>query len=161
MIARLFHPLAAALLLLNMLALPAAAVEPSEMLADPVLEARARHLSEGLRCLVCRNQSIDDSNAELARDLRVLLRERLMAGDTDEQAIAYLVGRYGNYILLQPPLMASTVLLWVGPALLLVLAVAGFAVVWRRQGKTAATPADFTDEDRALIAQTLGTKDVQ
>jgi cytochrome c-type biogenesis protein CcmH len=160
-IAQVLRRLIFALLSLHLLAAPAAAVEPSEMLADPALEARARHLSEGLRCLVCRNQSIDDSNAELARDLRVLLRERLSAGDTDEQAVAYLVGRYGNYILLQPPLMTSTVLLWAGPAILLLLAGLGFGIMWRRQSKTRAPREEFSDEDRALIAQTLGTKDVQ
>ncbi|HRX04273.1 MAG TPA: cytochrome c-type biogenesis protein CcmH, partial [Anaerolineae bacterium] len=90
---------------------------PDEVLADPALEARARTLSQDLRCLVCQNQSIDDSNAPLARDLRIIVRERLSAGDTDKQVIDYLVTRYGNYVLLKPPLQADTLLLWIGPAI--------------------------------------------
>jgi cytochrome c-type biogenesis protein CcmH len=150
-----------------LLAGPVLAVEPSEMLPDPAMEARARALSTGFRCLVCRNQSIDDSNAELARDLRVLLRERLTAGDTDEQAVAYLVARYGNYILLKPPFAATTVVLWLGPALLLLVALLGFRTLWsgkrRLQGEAGADEAltddDLTEEDRALIARTLAAKD--
>ena len=138
------------------------AVEPDEILADPALEARARALSAGLRCLVCRNQSIDDSNAELAADLRVVLRERLTAGDTDEQAVAYLVNRYGNYILLKPPFNLATSMLWVGPGLLLLLTLLGFRALWSRKNRTSAADlgADLTDEDRALIAQTLSEKDL-
>ena len=130
------------------------AVEPAEMLADPALEARARALSTGLRCLVCRNQNIDNSNAELARDLRVLLREQLSAGATDEEAVAYLVDRYGNYILLQPPITATTLLLWAGPGLLLVLAAWGFASVLRRRPDAAAS-AEMTDDDKAIVARAL------
>lgn len=137
------------------------AVEPSEILADPVLEARARDLSVGLRCLVCRNQSIDDSNAELARDLRVLLRERLTAGDTDEQAMAYLVNRYGNYILLKPPFDATTWALWIGPGVLLLAALLGFRAMIRNSAKPREAGDDLTDEDRALIAQALAAKDAQ
>jgi cytochrome c-type biogenesis protein CcmH len=137
------------------------AVEPSEVLPDPAMEARARALSTGLRCLVCRNQSIDDSNAELARDLRVLLRERLVAGDTDEQAVDYLVSRYGNYILLKPPFAATTVVLWLGPALLLLVAFLGFRTLWsgKRRPDDALPDEDMTEEDRALIARTLAAKD--
>jgi cytochrome c-type biogenesis protein CcmH len=130
------------------------AVEPGEMLADPVLEARARALSTGLRCLVCRNQNIDDSNAELARDLRVLLRERLSAGATDEEAVAYLVDRYGNFILLNPPINAATWLLWASPGLLLIFAVWGFASVLRRKPE-ASGPQDLTDDDKAIVARAL------
>jgi cytochrome c-type biogenesis protein CcmH len=130
------------------------AVEPGEVLADPVLESRARAISTGLRCLVCRNQNIDDSNAELARDLRVLLRERLSAGATDEQAVAYLVDRYGNYILLKPPVNAATLLLWASPGLLLVLAVWGFAGIVRRRPETT-LPVDLSDDDKAIVARAL------
>ena len=97
------------------LAAPARAVTPDEQLPDPRLEARARALSQELRCLVCQNQSIDDSNAPLAHDLRVILRERLAAGDTDAQAKAYLVTRYGDFVLLRPPFQPDTWALWLGP----------------------------------------------
>lgn len=103
------------------------AVEPDEMLADPALEARAETLSKELRCVVCQNQSIDASNAPLARDMRLLVRERIAAGDTDAQAKAYLVERYGNFVLLKPPFQADTLLLWFGP--LLILLVAGGALL--------------------------------
>src|ERR1700753_3936512 len=98
-----------------LLATPAFAVLPNEQLADPRLEARARAISSELRCVFCQNQTIDDSDAELAHDLRVLLRQRLKAGDTDQQAIAYLVNRYGDYVLLKPPFEAEHLLLWLGP----------------------------------------------
>ncbi|MBL4544013.1 MAG: cytochrome c-type biogenesis protein CcmH, partial [Rhodobacteraceae bacterium] len=98
--------------LLCLLALPAAAVNPDEMLDDPALEARARALSEELRCLVCRNESIDESNAGFARDMRLLLRERLAAGDSDAEAKAYLVARFGDYILLMPPARGANWLLY-------------------------------------------------
>lgn len=126
------HPLRNALgaaLALAMLATPMAslAVEPNEMLADPALEARAEVLSKELRCVVCQNQSIDASSAPLARDMRLLVRERIAAGDTDAQARAYLVERYGNFVLLKPPFQADTLLLWFGP--LLILVVAGAALL--------------------------------
>ena len=98
---------------------PAHAVEPGEMLSDPALEARARHISQELRCLVCQNQSIDDSNAELARDLRVLVRERLAAGDSDAAVLAFVEARYGEFVLLRPRLRWHTLLLWLTPLLLL------------------------------------------
>jgi cytochrome c-type biogenesis protein CcmH len=147
------------LLLVAMLASPAFAVEPSEMLADPVKEARARALSKGLRCLVCRNQNIDDSNSGLARDLRVLLRERLMAGDTDAEAVQYLVDRYGDYVLLKPPLTLSTTLLWFGPALLILFGAGGYYLWWRKQPKTSAPAPKLTDSDRALLNDILSQKD--
>jgi cytochrome c-type biogenesis protein CcmH len=108
------------------------AVTPDEVLQDAKLEARAREISRTLRCLVCQNQSIDDSDAPLAHDLRVLLRERLMAGDTDAQAIGFMVARYGNFILLRPPVQADTLVLWFGPALLLMVAAIGFGRYVRR-----------------------------
>jgi cytochrome c-type biogenesis protein CcmH len=98
---------------------PAHAVEPGEMLKDPALEARARHISQELRCLVCQNQSIDDSNAELARDLRLLVRERLTAGDSDAAVLAFVEARYGEFVLLRPRLRWHTLLLWLTPLLLL------------------------------------------
>jgi cytochrome c-type biogenesis protein CcmH len=97
----------------------ASAVEPGEALSDPALEARARQLSTGLRCLVCQNQSIDDSNAPLAKDLRILVRERLTAGDSDSDIIQYVVARYGDFVLLKPPVNSATLVLWLAPVLLL------------------------------------------
>lgn len=104
----------------------ALAVTPDEVLQDPLLEQRARALSQGLRCVVCQNQSIDESNAPLAHDLRVLLRERLLAGDSDREAVDFIVARYGNFVLLKPPLQWNTGLLWFGPGLLLLVAGAWF-----------------------------------
>jgi cytochrome c-type biogenesis protein CcmH len=103
----------ALLIALMLLVTPAWAVQPDEILSDPVLEERARDLSKGLRCLVCRNESIDESNASLARDLRILLRERLVAGDSDQEAVDFIVERYGEYVLLNPPASGSTWLVWV------------------------------------------------
>ncbi len=111
---------------------PSKAVEPDEILPDAAQEARARDLSQHLRCVVCQNQSIDDSNAPLARDLRVLLRERLKAGDSDRAAIDYIAARYGNFVLLKPPVQLHTLLLWFGPGLVLLLALAGYWMLIRR-----------------------------
>lgn len=136
--------------------LPALAVEPDEMLQDPKLEARARKLSQGLRCLVCQNENIDESNAPLAKDLRILLRERLKAGDTDQQAIDYIVNRYGEYVLLKPRLGLHTLLLWAGPFLLLVL---GAGLLWRKRRGAAARPAEsesaLSEEERRRLRQLL------
>lgn len=101
------------------------ATEPDEVLTDPALETRARDIGRNLRCVVCQSQSIEDSDAPLAKDMRLLVRERLMAGDTDDQVYAYLVDRYGNYILLRPPVQKNTLLLWAAPILLLLIALAG------------------------------------
>jgi len=107
------------ILALCVIAAPVFAVQPDEILDDPVLEARARDISSGLRCLVCRNESIDDSNAELARDLRLLVRERLVAGDTNEEAVEFIVARYGEYVLLKPRTGGANLLLWwAGPLML-------------------------------------------
>jgi cytochrome c-type biogenesis protein CcmH len=125
--------LAAALLALIVIFTPAQAVEPGEMLKDPALEARARHISQELRCLVCQNQSIDDSNAELARDLRVLVRERLAAGDSDAAVLAFVEARYGEFVLLRPRLSLHTALLWSAPLLLL----AGAALLLIRRTRAA------------------------
>jgi cytochrome c-type biogenesis protein CcmH len=118
---------AVAIIVMMLSAAPAPAVEPDELLADPKLESRARAISAELRCLVCQNQSIDDSNAPLARDLRILVRERLKVGDSDQQVIQYVVDRYGKFVLLKPPFDAQTLLLWLTP--LLVLAGAGLVIL--------------------------------
>ena len=113
---------------------PAYAVEPDEILDDPVLEKRARSISKNLRCLVCQNQSIDDSNADLARDLRILVRERLVAGDSDDEVINFAVARYGDYVLLKPPFKLATYGLWFGPlAIFLLGAVAVFFFLRRHR----------------------------
>lgn len=117
------------------------AVEPGEMLADPVAEKRARAISQELRCVVCQNQSIDESNAELARDLRVLVRERIRAGDSDQEVIAYVVSRYGDFVLLRPPVMGSTYVLWFGPALIMLAGLAGVIIYFRRLKRTLEAPA--------------------
>lgn len=118
------------------------AVEPDEMLADPALEARARALSAELRCVVCQNQSIDDSNAPLARDLRILLRERLAAGDSDEQVKQFLVDRYGAFVLLRPPFNAHTLLLWLAPPIILVGA--GVLLFRYMSGRGRTAPAEVS-----------------
>lgn len=129
--------LAAPLLALS-LALPVWAVQPDEVLDDPALEERARALSKGLRCLVCRNESIDESNASLARDLRILVRERLVAGDSDREAIDFIVERYGEYVLLRPDARGVNLWLWAAGPLMLILAGAGGALYVR--GRATATP---------------------
>ena len=132
---------------------PAAyAVQPDEMLADPALEARARDISEGLRCLVCQNQSIDDSNAPLARDLRLLVRERLTAGDSDEAVRGYLVARYGDFILLKPPFAWRTLLLWLTP---LVVLLAGGLVALARFRRPLRTNAALSATEEDALARIL------
>jgi cytochrome c-type biogenesis protein CcmH len=131
------------------LAGPARAVTPDEQLQDPKLEARARALSQELRCLVCQNQSIDDSAAPLAHDLRVILRERLAAGDTDAQAKAYLVRRYGDFVLLRPPFQADTWALWLGPPAVLLLGGAGVALYMRGRSRASEAPLSASDEAAA------------
>ena len=118
---------------LVLFASPVSAVLPGEQLADPRLEARARAISQELRCVVCQNQTIDDSDATLAHDLRLIVRERLRAGDTDEQVKAYVVRRYGPYVLLKPPLEPATVLLWFGPLVVLIAGAAGSWIYLRRR----------------------------
>jgi len=126
------------------------AVEPEEMLSDPKLEARARAISAGLRCLVCQNESIDDSNAALAHDIRVLVRERLLAGDSDQQIRDFLVARYGNFVLLKPPFEPGTYLLWLTPLLLLLGGGGGIYLNARR--KVPAAPAELTAAEKARLA---------
>ncbi|HEY7687733.1 MAG TPA: cytochrome c-type biogenesis protein [Dongiaceae bacterium] len=139
---------------------PASAVEPGEMLADPALEARAREISKELRCLVCQNQSIDDSNADLARDLRILVRQRLTAGDSDEQVLAYVADRYGDFVLLRPPLKPATLALWLTPPLLLI-AGAIMAVIYLRRRQRQAAPAlePLTDDERRRLDELLRPSD--
>ncbi len=135
---------------------PALAILAGEALDDPVLEARARDISKGLRCLVCQNQSIDDSNAPLAKDLRRLVRERLVAGDGDQEVKDYIVARYGDFVLLKPPFKPITYALWLGPGLMLLLAGAGVVVFLRRQSRkppTAEAPLD--DEERRRLDSLL------
>jgi cytochrome c-type biogenesis protein CcmH len=147
-ILRALIPLA---LLMAVLVPAAHAVQPDEVLKDPVLEARARKLSQELRCVVCQNQSIDDSNAPLAHDLRVLVRERLSAGDTDAQVLAYVTARYGEFVLLRPPFKPQTLLLWLTPLLLL-----GGALVFlaRRRSRTIADAAKpLSPEEKRRLAE--------
>jgi len=140
------------LLVLLCIGVPAHAVRPDEMLADPKLEVRARDISKDLRCLVCRNQSIDDSEADLAHDLRVLVRDRLQAGDSDRQVVDYIVSRYGDFVLLRPPFEASTWLLWGGPLLVLVIGGIGVRRFVRRQAVATVPPPLTAEEERRLAA---------
>jgi cytochrome c-type biogenesis protein CcmH len=133
-------------------ALPALAVQPDEMLPDPALESRARVLSRELRCMVCQNQSIDDSEAPLARDLRVLVRERLQAGDSDGQVIDFLVARYGEFVLLKPRFNWRTSLLWIAPFALLGAGALGLVLALRRRGGRRLTPAPLTDDEKRKLA---------
>jgi len=140
-----------------LLAVPAFAVEPDEVLDDPALEARARDISRGLRCLVCRNESIDESNAELAKELRVLVRERLVAGDTNEEVVAYLVDRYGEYVLLKPTATGANLLLWVAAPVLLIVALgigAGYVLTRRRAGEAGGDA--LSPEEEARLKEILG-----
>jgi cytochrome c-type biogenesis protein CcmH len=139
------------------LSAPALAADPSEMLKDPALEARAERLGKELRCLVCQSESIEDSNADLAKDLRIIVRERIAGGESDEQVKKFVVDRYGDYVLLKPPFKATTLVLWVGPFALLVL---GLVAVWafyrRRTGPGApAQPAPLSEAEKRRLAALL------
>lgn len=139
-------------------AVPAGAVQPDEFLKDPALEARAREIGRDLRCLVCQNQSIDDSDADLARDLRVLLRQRLVAGDSDSQAKQFIVDRYGDYVLLNPPFRAGTVALWIGPGVFLLLALLAAFLYLRRRSAAAGAPgaaAPLSQDEQQRLAALL------
>jgi cytochrome c-type biogenesis protein CcmH len=141
-------------------ATPASAVTPDEMLADPTLEMRARAISQNLRCVVCQNQSIDDSNAPLAHDLRVLVRERLAAGDGDQQAVDFIVARYGNFVLLNPPLQLNTVGLWIGPALFVLVGAIGFGRYLRRRSRVevAQPTMSFTAAEQEHLEELLSDR---
>lgn len=132
------------------------AVEPSERLPDPALEARARTLSQQLRCLVCQNQSIDESNADLAHDLRMVLRKRLAAGDTDKQALDFIVARYGVFVLLDPPFHPTTYMLWLGPPLL-VFGI-GTLLIARARRRTEREQPPLTEEERSRAAALLSER---
>jgi cytochrome c-type biogenesis protein CcmH len=135
---------------------PASAVQPDEILPDTALEQRARQISGGLRCLVCQNQSIDDSDAPLARDLRLLVRERLKAGDSDDQVRDFLVQRYGEFVLLKPPLSATTLLLWAAPVLFLLGGIVlVLRTVFRRQTSLPDAP-NLSSEERAALDRLMG-----
>src|SRR5712691_9237671 len=126
------------LLLVSLLvSLPAKAVEPDEVLPDPALEARARHISEGLRCLVCQNQSIDDSEAPLAKDLRLLVRDRLKAGDSDQEIIDFIAARYGEFVLLRARFAPHTLVLWLATPVLFLMALVAIVLAYRRRGRVA------------------------
>lgn len=129
---------------------PAAAVEPDEILSDPVLESRARDLSAQLRCLVCQNQSIDDSDAPLARDLRILVRERLTGGDTDAEVIDFVVARYGEFVLLNPKFGNHTLILWLAPVAFLGFGLAAMILFFRRRGQSDVERPLSDDEARAV-----------
>jgi cytochrome c-type biogenesis protein CcmH len=146
---------ALALLLCLAPALAQAATSPEEVLADPALEARARELGKQLRCLVCQNQSIDDSDADLAHDLRVLVRERLVAGDSNAEIIDFLTARYGDFVLLKPPVRPATWGLWFGPLLLLVVAGGGIALYLRRRRTAIAPEAPLDADEQARLAALL------
>jgi len=136
---------------INLVTLPVKAVQPDEVLQDPALAARARHISEGLRCLVCQNQSIDDSEAPLAKDLRVLVRERLTAGDTDQQIEDFVVARYGEFVLLKPRFTAHTLLLWFATPAMFLLALLIVVLAYRRRATAASPPAALSEtEERKL-----------
>jgi cytochrome c-type biogenesis protein CcmH len=153
-----------AIVVLTLAATPfASAVQPDEILADAALEARARALSKELRCMVCQNQSIDDSDAPLARDLRILVRERLEAGDDDRQVIDFLVARYGEFVLLKPRFSPHTALLWLGPAAILMLGAFGLFLAARRYrsgaARASAEQANLSPDEQARLAEILGRDD--
>ena len=136
----------------------AMAVEPDEILADPALETRARDLSAGFRCLVCQNQSIDDSNAPLARDQRILIRERIKAGSSDAEVKRYVVSRYGDFVLLKPPIRTRTLLLWALPFIVLL---SGLLFLWRRRAPAASSlEAPLTGEERRRLQELTRPQDI-
>ena len=151
------RPLLALVLAIAIGGTAARAVEPTERLADPALEARARVLSSELRCLVCQNQSIDESNADLAHDLRLLLRQRLAAGDTDQQVLDYLVARYGVFVLLDPPFLPTTWLLWLAPPLL-VLGGGGLLLLRARRRRPDPVMPGLTQEESTRAALLLADR---
>ena len=145
-----------AVLVAAVLAFPALAVQPDEMLDDPALEARAREVTKEIRCLVCQNESIDDSNAELARDLRVLVRERIVAGDSNADVKQYLVDRYGEFVLLKPRFTGMNLVLWLaGPVLLILGLVTAGIYMRRRRPEAAAAEAPLSAEERAALDRAL------
>ena len=153
---RLFAPLAAAFIALSAL-VPGAglAVNPDEVLADPALEARARDISAGLRCVVCRGENIDESNAGIARDLRLLVRERLVAGDSNEEVVDFVVDRYGEYVLMKPTTGGVNMLLWGAGPILFLIAAAGAAFYLRRRATTPEPGAALSDAEKTRLDELL------
>lgn len=150
------HPSYVLALVLAVWAAGAGAVQPDEVLDDPVLESRARELSKGLRCLVCQNESIDESDASLARDLRILLRDRLTAGDSDQEAIDFIVARYGEFVLLRPTIGGANWILWgAGPLMLLLAGGLGLIYLRGRANSAAAGEAPLTPEEQARLKDIL------
>jgi cytochrome c-type biogenesis protein CcmH len=146
----------ALVLIAALIATPVWAVQPDEILPDAVMEARARALSKDLRCLVCRNENIDDSDADLARDLRILLRERLVEGDSDEQAIAFIVERYGEYVLLNPTSKGSNLILWIaGPLMLIGGGLMSALYLRSRRNAGELTLANLSEDDEKRLAEIL------
>lgn len=153
---RIRQVLIALVLAAAVIPLPVAAVEPGEILDDPILEQRARDLSKGLRCLVCRNESIDESNAGLAKDLRLLVRERLVAGDSDAEALDFIVARYGEYVLLRPTATGANIVLWAaGPIMLLLAGLMGLAYVRGRAKNARAQGAGLSVQEQARLDEIL------
>jgi cytochrome c-type biogenesis protein CcmH len=152
--------LSAAAVLLGLAIAPAFAVNPGEQLADPALEARARGLGAELRCMVCQNQSIDDSDAPLAKDLRLLVRERVKAGDSDEAVLSFLVARYGDFVLLRPRFRLETVLLWGFAPFLLVAGLVGYAV-WAFRARRAGGSLDGLTDDEQVRLEALLAREAE
>jgi len=147
------------LLLALLLASPVWAVQPDEVLKDPVLEARARALSQDLRCVVCRGENIDESNAGIARDIRILLRERLTAGDTDQQILDFMVSRYGEYVLMRPTTKGANIMLWFAAPLMLLVALMIALVYARRRARAAAQPvAGLSPDEEKRLQELMGSQ---
>jgi len=151
-----FSSLILSLAMALLAACPAHAVEPDEVLQDPALEARARTISEGLRCLVCQNQSIDDSEAPLAKDLRLLVRERLKAGDSNEQIVDFVVARYGEFVLLKPRLETHTLVLWLATPAVFLVALLIIALAYRRRRAEATNPLPLSVAERRKLKRLIG-----
>lgn len=152
--------IARVLLIITLALAPATAVlavEPDEILSDPMLETRAREVSQQLRCVVCQNQDIDSSNAGIARDMRILVRERLMAGDTNADILDFMVARYGNYVLLRPPFNAQTYALWFAPLVLALFAGGIGYTVMRQARRKTIRAADLTADEEAALQALLDT----
>ncbi len=151
-----FSSLILSLAMALLAACPAHAVEPDEVLQDPALEARARTISEGLRCLVCQNQSIDDSEAPLAKDLRLLVRERLKAGDSNEQIVDFIVARYGEFVLLKPRFETHTLVLWLATPAVFLVALLIIALAYRRRRAEATNPPTLSVAERRKLKRLIG-----
>ncbi|MFK4824075.1 cytochrome c-type biogenesis protein CcmH [Paenochrobactrum sp. BZR 588] len=157
----LFNKKAAAFcvsLFLSLQIAPAFAVNPDEVLSDPALEKRARNLSAGLRCMVCQNESIDDSNAELARDLRILVRDRLTAGDSDQDVLEYVVDRYGEFVLLKPRFNSRTILLWGFPVVLLLIGGGSLLLLSKRKKAVSVNNEPLSEAEKTRLRQIMEEK---